>query len=836
MGVVYRAEDTKLHRSVALKFLSPEMTRDEGAKHRFLEEARSVSSLDHPNIAVVHEVDETADGRAFICMAYYDGQTIKEKLEGGPLTIEDAVRIAYQIADGLQRAHEAGLVHRDIKPANIIITGRNEAKIVDFGIARLADETKFRSPTETAGTAAYMSPEQAQGGSADHRSDLFSLGIVLYEMVTGERPFLGEHEAALLYSVVNTDPARPSQIRRAVPAELDRIIMRLLEKGADRRYQSAAELQNDLAPLMGLSPQRVLTRPSRWNRVLRIALPVLGLASTIALVPAARDYLAASIRSVFIPKQKTVVILPFESLTEDSLSREVSVGLTSTVTSKLSQAGRFGYQLGIVPASSVRESQIRTAEEARQKFSATHVITGEVQSIGRKIRITMNVVDAGRLNQIGSAVEDYEATDLALIQDRSSERVAALLDIDLVEPLKSAFGRVGTQNPDAFRFYAQGRSYLERHEQVANIDVAITLFKRALGADSTYGLAYAGLGEAYWRMYRRTHDLRWTELAQQACQMALEMDPDLAETRVTLGLIAQGTGQYSKALEEYQRALDLNGNNVDALIGSGNALESLGQVVEADSAYRRAIAAAPGYWDTYNNYGYFLLFQGDVDKAIEQFRMVIALAPDNIIGYNNLGGALMFRSRWSEAREIFKRSLAIKPSGAAASNLGTIYYFHDRDYAKAAEAYEQGLQLNPKDYRLWANLGSAYERIPGEELHSREAYRHAISLATEGLGVNPHDESIMADLAKFHASLGESHEALRYAEQVSSSRDQTTETIQALIETYELLGRRHEALGWVEKGLRRGLSPDLLEQTPQLKGLTSDTAYGALKKMTERKY
>ncbi|MBE0558169.1 MAG: serine/threonine protein kinase, partial [Proteobacteria bacterium] len=181
MGVVYRAEDTKLSRPVALKFLSPEMTRDEGAKSRFIQEARAVSALDHPNIAVVHEVNETADGRAFICMAYYDGPTIKQKLEKGPLPIEESARIAYQIADGLQRAHEAGVVHRDIKPANIIITERGQAKIVDFGIARLADETKFRSPSETGGTAAYMSPEQAQGSVADRRSDLFSLGIVLYE-------------------------------------------------------------------------------------------------------------------------------------------------------------------------------------------------------------------------------------------------------------------------------------------------------------------------------------------------------------------------------------------------------------------------------------------------------------------------------------------------------------------------------------------------------------------------------------------------------------------------------------------------------------------------------
>jgi len=828
MGVVYRAEDTKLHRLVALKFLSPEMTRDETAKNRFIEEARSVSSLDHPNIAVVHEVDETSDGRAFICMAYYDGQTIKQKIEKGPLSIDESVQIAYQIADGLQRAHEAGVVHRDIKPANIIITERNQAKIVDFGIARLADETKYRSPSETAGTAAYMSPEQAQGAPADHRSDLFSLGIVLYEMITGRRPFQGEHEAAVLYSVVNTEPPKPSLARREVPPALDKVILRLLEKNPDRRYQSAAEVQNDLGLVLGLEPQRVLTAPSRWNRMLRIVIPALGLAMIIAVVPAARDYIAMNIRSIFIPPHKTVVILPFLNLTEDSLSRDLSIGLTSTMTSKLSQIERFGHRLAIVPASSVRESRIRTTEDARDKFAATHVVSGEVQLIDQRIRVTMNLVDARRLTQISSDVEDYSLLDLAAIQDQASERLAGILDIDLVEPLRSAFVGAGTKNSDAFRFYAQGRSYLARHEQVANINMAIGLFERALKSDSAYGLAYAGLGEAYWRKYRRTKDTQWTEPATRACTRALELVPDLPETHVTLGLIYQGTGQYDRALEENLRALGLNEDHVDALIGMGNAYESLGQTIEADSAYRRAIAVAPGYWDAYNNYGYFLLFQGRVGSAIAQFRTVTELAPDNIIGYNNLGGALMYDNRWMQAKDVFEKSLALTPSSSAIANLGTIYFYYEKSYEKAVQAYEQGVRLDPRDYRLWGNLGSAYYQIPGMGGKMREAFRQAIGLASQNLRINANDVSLLADLAKYHATLGEKKMALEYATRAGELDDVSTESIESLIEAYEHLQMRHEALEWVKRGLRYGLSPDLIERSPQMAGLVSDSAYVAL--------
>lgn len=830
MGVVYRAEDTKLHRPVALKFLSPEMTRDETAKKRFIQEARSVSSLDHPNIAVVHEIDETSDGQAFICMAYYEGSTIKQRLEKGPLAIEEAVKIAYQMADGLQRAHESGIVHRDIKPANVIITERGQAKIVDFGIAQLAGETKFRSPSETGGTAAYMSPEQAQGSAADKRSDLFALGIVLYEMVTGRKPFLGDHAAAVLYSIVNADPVKPSTFQREIPDDLDTIILRLLEKDPQQRYQSAAEVQNDLGSLLGLRRRRIPSRPSAWSRVLRIVLPIVALAVILLVIPQAREYLASRLRSITGPARKTVVVLPFSCLTDDSLSRDLSAGLTSTVTSALSQIEGFGHQLSIVPASSVRKAQISTAEEAREKFAATHVISGEIQRIGAILRVTVGVINALDLVQERSDLEDYPVSDLVRIQDETSTRLAGMLDIKLAEALQAAFAAAGTASSDAFRYYSRGRSYLERHEQVANIDFAIGLFQRALEADSTYGLAFAGLGEAYWRKYSRTSETQWTDSAQRACARALEFVPNLPETHVTLGLIYRGTGRYDQALQEYRRALELNELDVDAMIGVGNAYEMLGKAAEADSAYRKAIATAPGYWDAYNNYGYFLLLsQRDFDKAIEQFRTVTRLSPDNIFGYNNLGGALMYRDRWVEAKEVFDKSLSIAPSVAAISNLGTIYFYYEKDYKKAAEIYEQGVRLNEHSYILWVNLGSAYYQIPERRGESLKAYRRAVSLALELLNVNPKDASLAADVARCFAVLGNRSEALRYLHQALARDNRSSEVILAFIETYEQLTMRREALTWVEKGFKGGLSAELIERSPQLASLVADAQYAALK-------
>jgi eukaryotic-like serine/threonine-protein kinase len=834
MGVVYRAEDTKLSRPVALKFISPEMTRDETAKKRFMQEARAVSSLDHPNIAVVHEVNETDDGRAFICMAYYDGQTIKQRLATGALSIEEATRIAYQIADGLQRAHEAGVVHRDIKPANIIVTERGQAKIVDFGIARLSDETMSRSPSETGGTASYMSPEQAQGTAADRRSDLFSLGIVLYEMVTGRKPFQGEHEAAVLYSIVNVDPAKPSHLREDVPADLDNVILRLLEKEPDRRYQTAAEVQSDLGRLLGISPGRVPARALSRRWALRLAIAVVAIAGIVALVPAIREYVALRIRSIFAQEPRTVVVLPFSVLTEDSLARDLGVGLTATVTSALSQVERFGYPLGIVPASSVREAHIRTAEEAHAKFAATHVISGEIQRIGMKVRITISLIDAQALKQKGSDLEDYPLSDLARIQDETAVRLAGMLEITLADSLKAAFADASTASSDAFRYYARGRSYLARHEQVANIDFAIGLFERALKADSTYGLAYAGIGEAYWRKFRRTSEIEWTDSAQNACARALELVPNLPETHVTLGLIDQGKGRYELALQEHRRALELNKSNVDALIGIANAYEALGRAAEADSVYRQAIDAAPGYWDTYNNYGYFLLLvRSDVDRAVEQFRMVTQLAPDNILGYNNLGGALMYQNRWAEAKEVFGKSLSITPNVAAISNLGTIYFYYEKDYAKAAEVYEQGVRQNKHSYQLWWNLASAYDQLPGRGEDARRAHRRSVDLALGLLRINPKEASLVADVARGYAVLGMRKEALRYLDRALASGSRSPEMILSFIETYEALTMRREALEWTAKGFADALTPELVERSPQMAGLVADPAYAALKRKAQ---
>lgn len=334
MGVVYKARDNNLDRFVALKFLPPDLTRDQDARRRFTKEAQSASALDHPNISVVHEIGETDDGHSFICMTYYDGTLLKDKIASGVSTPEEATRIALQIADGLGRAHEAGIVHCDIKPANIIVTRREEVKILDFGVARLRGQLSTTRSSSHAGTIAYMSPEQATGSEIDHRTDLFSLGIVLYEMVTGQRPFVADHEPALFYSILNVEPAAPSSLNPLVPAELEKIIMRLLEKEPSRRFPDAASLRLALQEIGSGDP------PSRAG-ILRRVFP-----AAAALIIAGLFFL------ILLPRfmgpdhtSKTkwrIVVLPFLDMTKQPETADWPVLIQTMIVEELTGIEQFG--------------------------------------------------------------------------------------------------------------------------------------------------------------------------------------------------------------------------------------------------------------------------------------------------------------------------------------------------------------------------------------------------------------------------------------------------------------------------------------------------------------
>jgi len=832
MGVVYKAEDTVLHRFVALKFLTPELTRDQAAKTRFMHEARAASALDHPNIAVVHEIDETPDGRSFICMGYYEGKTLKDLVEGGPLGMRESARIALQITEGLQRAHEANIIHRDIKPANIIVTPRGEVKIVDFGIAKLGTQTRFTKAGTTAGTVAYMSPEQARGDTVDARSDLFSLGVVLFEMVTGQRPFVGDHDAVVLYNIVNVDPPAPSTVRPEVDADLERIILRLLEKDPAHRYQSASELRVDLQQFLspGQTGKLPIVRPLRQWSWRSITAPVVALlVVAILIVPRLRTMVGDVLGFKGVPTERHLAVLPFINISNDSTNQVFCDGLLETLTSAMTQLQTPGGRTWVVASSEVRLRNVKSASEAKRLFGATIAVTGSSNREGHNVHLTINTVDANTSRQLESYSITRDINNLAGIEVDVVSKLASMLSLDVQPQKVQTVAGQGTMDSRAYDFYLRGRGYLGQYQKVEKVDNAIILFKEALKVDSLYALAYAALGESYWRKYELTNDTALVNPAVTACRTAIGLDNTLAPAHVTMGLIDEGSGRYERAVVEFTRARSLDPFSAGATRGLAAAYEALNDAHKAEQTFKNAITLSPDYWAGYNDLGAFYYRHARYEEASKAFQTVVNLTPDNFRGYNNLGGTLFQLHHWDQADGMFQKSIAVEPNYVAYSQLGTLY-FYQRRYRESAVAYEDAIRLRGTDYRVWGFLGAAYYWSGADTAKVRQSYRKAVALAETGLTVNPRDASLLSDVSEYYALMGQSRKARATIHKALSLEPTNTDIIGKAGSIFEELGNRDEALTWISKAIKQGYSPAEFENDPAMGKLREDPRY---KKLTE---
>jgi tetratricopeptide (TPR) repeat protein/TolB-like protein/predicted Ser/Thr protein kinase len=822
MGVVYKAEDTKLRRPVALKFLSPEVTYDDQAKRRFMQEAQAVSALDHPNIAVVHEIDETDDGSAFICMAYYDGQTLKDRLKSGAIPPDDAIRIALRTAEGLQRAHEAGIVHRDIKPANIIVTSRGEVKILDFGIAKLLGQAQHTTTARTAGTAAYMSPEQAQGLDIDARSDLFSLGVVLYEMVTGQRPFTGEHDAALLYSLLNIDPKPPSVLNPQIPKGLEAITLRLLEKDRSKRYKSTGDVVEELQHLLAEGTAGFPSERFGAPRGGKLFVPILTAIAAIVLtlVFVTSDTVHKLLWGPPLPQQRHLVVLPFHNITGDSSSQAFCNGIVEILTSKLNQLRAPGNDLWVVETNEVRRQNIASVAQAYQAFAVTLAVTGTIQREDNRTIVTLNLVDPKTSLLIVSDIIETRSEFLSTLMDRVIAIVTRMVEIQLNPEEQRTLTEDETSDSRAYELYVEGRGYLTRFERPENVSKAIILFRQAAERDSSYALAYAGLGEAFWRQYQNTKDILWVDSAISSCEKAIKLNDGLAPVYLTMGIIHRGRGRNEKAVQEFQRAIKLDPFSTDAYRELAIAYESLHDVKRAEAAYSRAIELKPSYWAGYNALGGFYYRYGKYNDAVAQFEKVVTYAPDNVRGWNNLGATYFKLEQWEAAKAALARSVQIEPNPVRYVNLGTLFFYLGQ-YQESAQAFEQATIMRPTDYRPWGDLASAYRWCP-DSAKSHESFLKAASMAEEQLKVNPRDGQLLCDLAGYYAELREPKKALPLLRRAVALASTDMQLLGRSATVYEELGRRAQALRLLEKALQGGFLPTELQHDPEMKSLRAD--------------
>jgi serine/threonine protein kinase/tetratricopeptide (TPR) repeat protein len=842
MGEVYRAYDN-LKREVAVKVLPKHFAHDPNLIRRFQREAHVLASLNHPNIVTIYDIGQDSQ-TAFIAMELVNGRALDEILAGGSMPMHDVLDVAAQVGAGLAVAHESRIVHRDLKPQNVMIRKDGLAKILDFGLSKLepgplpSDSDRTASTTNTGailGTIDYMSPEQASGSSVDFRSDQFSFGSLVYEMITGRRPFHRDTATQTLTAIIEDEPEPVACLNPKVPVALETILHRCMSKKRERRYASTEDLARELKQLRestvnektfwfsAFSTVRLVRLPLRLTLVFTAALVVAGISAVALRIP---EKVPVWSESLYPVNQKQLVVLPFTNVGNDPENQGFCDGIVEILSSKLSQLEQFQRALRVVPSTDVLREGIVSVREARQMFGATAAITGSVQRTENRVRLSINLVDPQTLRQLKSKTIDTETHDISVLQDGVVLEVADLLDIRLSNEARQVLTVGSTTVPSAYEFYIQGRGYLQRYEVAQNVDTAIALFKLALERDTRYALAYAGLGEAYWRKYEQTKDPQWAERARKSSTAAIALNDKLAQVYVTLGMIHTGTGHYDEAIRNLQRALQLDPIGADAYRELAKAYEGMGKLKDAESTYLKAIAVRPGFWAAHNELGGFYYRLGRYSEAEKEFRTVVELTPDNSRGYSNLGVIAYSEKRYEEAAKLYEKSVAIKPSDSAYSNLGTIYYSLGQ-YSEAARYYEQAIQINSRESRWWHNLATAYE-WSAEPQKARAAFQQTAALAEGQRRINPNDPSVLIRLADAYSNLtqpGRSRELLKQA--LVLAPDDVSNMFQASV-IYEQLGDRERALQWIAKAIKRGYSRDLIEKEPTLTQLRLDPRYQGL--------
>ncbi len=779
MGVVYKAEDTKLRRTVALKFLPRELTLDPRAKERFTREAQAVSSLDHPNICTIHEIDETEDGQMFICIACYLGGTVREKIDEGPLKLDEALSIATQVAEGLREAHEKGIVHRDIKPANIIVTPKGQAKVMDFGLARLAGQTQLTRAGATIGTVNYMSPEQARGRTVDHRADIWSLGVVLYEMLTGRLPFGGEHPQAVIYSILNEEPEPVRRLRPDLPVELESIIAKALATLPDSRYCDAGAMLNDLRSLQGGSDSAVLPADVQAER-----------------------------------PQPSIAVLPFTNMSADPAQEYFCDGMAEEIINALVHIE----DLRVVARTSAFAFKDRCEDirEIGRKLNVEALLEGSVRKAGDHLRISAQLVNVADGYHLWSERYDRELKDVFAIQDEISHSIVQALEIRLSGKEKRALKVKPTDNIDAYQAYLRGLEYAGRPDYLEeDFRLAVQMFGRAIQLDPDFALAHAELSKAHSALHFHGHDRTdaCTSRAKAAVDRALELQPALPDAHLALGYYHYWCHQdFEQALAEFAIAeTDLH-NDARILAVVAAILKRRGRIQETVERYKKAFELSPQDASLPHEIGCAYMTMRDYEQAERYYDRSISMAPDQGLAYVcKTWNCWLWQGDMERARSTVEAMPRRITSGSKRSAAALFEEFRlelfARDYQKALDtlvpasvAFDEGQWwFIPK-----ALLEACTCRLMGDAERARSLFESALGLLEKEVGQRPDDDRLRSSLGIVYAGLGRKEDAIREGElavkllPVSKNAVIGPFRVEDLAFTYALVGEHEKALDLIE--------------------------------------
>jgi serine/threonine-protein kinase len=787
MGEVWKARDSRLDRIVAIKQL-----KGNRADH-FEQEARAIAALNHPHICRLYDI-----GPDYLVMEYIDGKPLH-----GRLPVEESVRLVAQVAGALAEAHSHGILHRDIKPNNIVLTTAGEAKLLDFGVAKLMAQDPDVTRTMDGpliGTPPYMSPEQVRGESLDARSDLFSLGAVFYECLTGRRAFPSNSSLGTLLEVVSSDPPAPSSITPGIPQRLDAIVSKLLAKDREARYASADELIADLR-----DSATAAAKPAIFRRSVAVCAAVL-----LALLVAAAAWWAARSRGAEKLKTRQVVVLPFENLSDQAEGAAFGEGLSEVVAGLLARRDVFPERIWVVPSNDVRRFGVKTVADASHMFQASTAISGTVQRTpdGAGWVITLAASDTSQLRARRSReirLKDPEMGDMEL------KLISALAD--LLNLRGNGNTERGKATPANYARFVVARGYLRQYDQNDNLKLAASELESIAAASPDYAPVQVALSEAYFRMYSATKQAEWLAKSDQAVRRAADIDENDPEIAVMRGRILRATGQTDAAIRELQNGLARTPGNEELLLQLAGAYQSAKQFSQAEATYQEGIRLRPSYFPAYTNLGILYMSEGKWAQAEEPLTIVTQLAPEYADGYTNLGSVLYYLDHLDEAQRLFSRSIQLKPTSTAFSNRCAVE-FDKRSMDAAVADCRKAVELQPASSLALGNLGDALAES-GNGAEATDTYRKAIEAGNRLLAINPASPDLLSYMANFAAKTGQKELASELAAKALRQGSDVL-TLYNAGKAYGLAGQCSRAVELLKQAFQKGYPRQEARRDPDL--------------------